>query len=261
MNSQINVLLIVEGNKTERKFFEQISKVFGLKFKISCYKTNIYTLYKRMKEYNFDSDIKTILLEQTEDVSEKEILNQKFAYTYLIFDCDLQHSETNENELTIDYLVSKNMSELKEMVQYFDNETDPTIGKLYVNYPMMESYKDCESFFDTNYSTNYINIDHLKKYKSIVGTKKLSNKRIDNYTYEDFKKLSKQNIYKLNKIINNLWNTLNYKNYQSISPIDIINAEETIINQQREIAVLNTSLFLIIDYFGNNNNFYDNFIN
>ncbi len=32
------------------------------------------------------------------------------------------------------------------MTEYFVDETDPTIGKLYINYPMMESYRDCDEF-------------------------------------------------------------------------------------------------------------------
>ncbi len=37
------------------------------------------------------------------------------------------------------------------MVNYFVDETDPSIGKLYINYPMMESYRDCDTFFEEDY--------------------------------------------------------------------------------------------------------------
>ena len=40
-----NILIIVEGLKTEPNFFKRLSDVFGLKFDIYCLETNIYSLY------------------------------------------------------------------------------------------------------------------------------------------------------------------------------------------------------------------------
>ena len=34
------------------------------------------------------------------------------------------------------------------MLDFFNDETDQ--GKLFINYPMMESYRDCDAFFDEN---------------------------------------------------------------------------------------------------------------
>lgn len=127
-----NILIIVEGSKTEPNFFNRLSNVFGLKFDIYCLETNIYSLYKKMKEINFNGDIKDILSEIHPD--KKEMLSKKFAYTYLIFDCDAHHSRKNESR-TQEEIVLDNLAKLSEMAKYFVDETDPSIGKLYINYP------------------------------------------------------------------------------------------------------------------------------
>ena len=58
-----NILIIVEGSKTEPNLFNRLSDVFGLKFDIYCLETNIYSLYKKMKEIDFNGDIKDVLSE------------------------------------------------------------------------------------------------------------------------------------------------------------------------------------------------------
>lgn len=42
-----NILIVVEGQKTEPLFFKRIADVFHLDFDIYCLKTNIYTLYTK----------------------------------------------------------------------------------------------------------------------------------------------------------------------------------------------------------------------
>lgn len=138
----VNILIIVEGSKTEPNFFNRLSDVFGLKFDIYCLETNIYSLYKKMKEIDFNGDIKDVLSEIHQD--KKEMLSKKFAYTYLIFDCDAHHSRKNESR-TQEEIVLDNLAKLSEMAKYFIDETDPSKGKLYINYPMMESYRDWSS--------------------------------------------------------------------------------------------------------------------
>lgn len=61
--SEKNILLIVEGERREKEFFNQVSKTFGLKFTIYTYKTNIYSLYSRLKNYDFNADIIGVLKE------------------------------------------------------------------------------------------------------------------------------------------------------------------------------------------------------
>ena len=135
--SEKNILLIVEGERREKEFFNQVSKTFGLEFTIYTYKTNIYSLYSRLKNYDFNADIIGVLRELNSKQPNEVFLDKRFAYVYLIFDFDIQH---NSQPGLFDYFnLKKNINQLKEMANYFNNETDPTIGKLYINFPMFES--------------------------------------------------------------------------------------------------------------------------
>lgn len=252
---EVNILIIVEGSKTEPNFFNRLSDVFGLKFDIYCLETNIYSLYKKMKEIDFNGDIKDVLSEIHQD--KKEMLSKKFAYTYLIFDCDAHHSRKNESR-TQEEIVLDNLAKLSEMAKYFVDETDPSIGKLYINYPMMESYRDCDTFFEEDYASAKVSIEELSTYKNRVAKKKLSSIHVDKYTKEQFSSLILQNLYKLNIIHHKIWGKPNYDTYLKCSDSEcILSEEKNLIVNEKFLSVINTSLFMITDFYGNRNGFYD----
>jgi hypothetical protein len=193
-----NILVVVEGNKTEPIFLKQLNEVYDLDYTIFCLSTNIYTLYKRVKELDFECDIKQVLKEI--HPKEAEMLSNKFAYTYLVFDCDAHHPKKDDVR-DIQQIVLENLDKIEELVSYFNDETDPSRGRLYINYPMMESYKDADNFFENDFQERVVAISDLSNYKAIVSKRKLSNKRVDCITKEDFSRLTKMNLYKLNKIV------------------------------------------------------------
>ena len=260
MSKNINVLVIVEGNRAEPKLFHVIEEAYGLKFQFFCISSNIYLLYKKVKEWGF-FDIKQVLLEIHNDQKYKDVLQRDFAYTYLVFDCDAHHREEYEKGYPIEDIVAANMNRVKEMLEYFNNETDPTVGKLYVNYPMLESFKHADYCFDENYVSAFVPIDQLVNYKRIVGTKKLANKRVDSYTRDDLNNLIKMNVFKLNSLSNQIWGPMDYSEYiEHSNGLKIFTREKKSVDEQKQIAVLNTSLFLLLDYFGNRNGFYDSIV-
>ncbi len=251
-----SILLIVEG-PDESKLFNKLKEIYNIDAQIFPVRSNIYHLYNTLKEYDFNGDIKTILREfKSISEKEKELLKENFTYTYLVYDCDIQNTKKEEkDDPTIPY---KNLDILVEMSEYFKDETDPTIGKLYINFPMIESYRDCDSFFDENYKNNTIELTNIKKYKEICGKKKLCRFHLDDYTKDNFCDLIRMNVYKLNQLINNELKVPQYRNYLEISPTKkVMSAEKEMIEKIGKISVLNTSLFFTLDYFGNKNNFYD----
>lgn len=155
-----NILLIVEGDKTEKEFFKRIEELLNEKlkchFNIYSFKTNIYTLYNKIKKDDYYLNIQDVLIEMNEEYR-NELEEKSFSDVYLIFDLDAQHTRINETR-SYDEIIKDNTSIVSEMIKHFDNETDPTKGKLYINYPMMESFKDCDSltFFDSNYKDEII---------------------------------------------------------------------------------------------------------
>ena len=250
-----NILLIVEGKKTEPSFFKCLRQKFNIEYKIYCLGTNIYTLYSKIKELDFNCDIKSVLKDLHPE--QAQILNNKFAYTYLIFDCDAHHPKKEDNR-EIKKIVIDNFRKIGELLNYFNDETEPSKGKLYINYPMMESYKDADDFYDLQYKDASVCLDDISNYKALVGKKKLSNRRVDSFTKEELSKLSLMNIFKLNYIVNSHWSVLSYGDYKAImETLSLYEAEKQKVNKYNEISVINTTLFLILDYYGNRDGFYD----
>lgn len=231
MNKKI--LLIVEGNKVEPNVFNKLQNIFNLEFEIYCFGTNIYSLYKIMEENDFNVNIKDVLLELHPD--RKDILLNKFVYTYLIFDLDPHHTKKDESR-TIEDIIFDNIKKVEKMAEYFIDETDPTIGKLYINYPMMESYKACDKFFDEKYIDENISIDSINNFKEYVGKKKLANIRLESYTRDNFEQLIIQNIFKMNYINSNKWEMPSYERYlKDSNTLNLLLKEKEIINDKKYI--------------------------
>lgn len=252
----------MEGEKREKPFLQRLIELYGINAELYVFSANIYNLYLAMERIDFNGDLRDVLAElpcmQGQDT--KTLLQTKFAYTYLIFDCDAQHTMDKEQDKCrpIDEIVAENFQRLEKMVRYFVDETDPSVGKLYVNYPMMESYRDCDNFFDENYRNTQVCIDDIKNYKKITGHKRLSSLRVDKFDKENFSDLLRMNIYKLNAMLGSGWAGLPYKEYQMLSEqMKIASFQKELTAITRNMNVLNTTLFLLADYYGNRDGFYD----
>lgn len=257
MDRKEKILIIVEGERAEADFFKQLSAVFGVRFQICCFKANIYCLYQRMKELDFNAEVKDVLREARPELSE---LDENYAYTYLVFDLDPHHTNRNETRSLLQ-IVKDNCGKAVEMSEYFNNESDPTVGKLYINYPMMESYRACNCVFDPDYRNEYVKIEEISRFKKYVNSKKMSGKHLKDYTREDFSALMRMNVYKLALLRKNQWQPVSYSEYCTLSESSaLLDMQTSLIEAEEKIAVLNTSLFLLLDYYGNQNGFYEQII-
>lgn len=256
-----NILLLVEGAKTETKFYgkmvELILKEYGDDFIIWPFETNIYELYRKVKNDEF-LDVKSSLIESSKKYK-GELGNKKFAYIYLIFDLDA-HDVRTMDKRSLEEIFNENVIKAREMVEYFDNETIENKGKLYINYPMMESYKftNPKTFFDSSYKDETITLSEAKKFKSYVNERKKNfNVHISDLTVDNIKNLIIQNIFKLNQLENNKWAMIDtYEEFKGASSgTKIIDAQQKFIDKGK-LSILNTSLFMVVDYFGGNTSFY-----
>lgn len=258
----MKILVIVEGIKTENELFSCIFKSFGIEGEIVVASTNLYSLYDRMKYYNFECDVKDAVKELMPSDKDSSLLDQKFAYTYLVFDSELQNKMRGQRgtEIPIADLVEDNLNKLEEMTAYFTDETDPTIGRLYINYPMMESFRYCDSFADESYLYSMVEINNISDFKSAASKKKLAGFRIGRYTKDNFLDLIRLNIRKIGVLFEQSSVPL-YSEYQMISqPTAIARKQRELIMTCQSINVLNTSLLMVVDYYGNRDGFYDDHI-
>lgn len=257
----MKILIVLEGERTEPNFFQSFLPKFDLNAELCVVGTNLYTLYHRCKLYNFECDVKDVLKELVKDESIIKLLDQNFAYTYLVFDADLHHKapEQRNQSIPIEDLVNKNFSQLIEMAKHFSNETDPSIGRLYINYPMMESYRYCDDFYDSNYLSALVSVDEIRNFKQLASKMKQSGIPLEKYERNNFTNLIYMNVKKLKLLSSESIRAFpSYDEYQKISESKMIaeNQYEKVKTEQ-QLYVLNTSLFIVLDYFGNKNGFYD----
>lgn len=159
------ILLVTEG-VSEGDLLKKLFKRFcSEKVEIVEFKTNIYQLYDCYESYHcrYDQlDLRKVLLEHCTrlKLSEKERLKKNFSEIYLIFDMDPQ-----------DPLYSR-----EKLIKLHSHFSDPSdYGKLYINYPMVESFyhieKGCyqEGISDVNFSNSKFSVKNLSCYKKNVS--------------------------------------------------------------------------------------------
>lgn len=141
-NENAKILMLVEGEKTDVKLMKHLLSIYGIdqSHTIVSYKTNIYDLYKHMfVEANpEDMDILQLLKERETDPKCKDIFDEHYSDILLIFDLDPQDPRFSQEKITC-------------MVDYFVESSD--MGKLYINYPMVEAFYHMESIPDENYNS------------------------------------------------------------------------------------------------------------
>lgn len=146
------ILFVFEG-KDDKTYFESIKRLFFPKKSetfVCTYNSNIYSLYTKLKSHDALNDkhevdtvsvLKEILWEKGDETL-KDIREDEVSEIYLFFDYDFQ-----EDSRTLE----ENNGRLSEMLAYFEDET--ANGKLYINYPMVESLRYTKELPDEDYWT------------------------------------------------------------------------------------------------------------
>lgn len=206
------IAFIVEGEKTEKKILKNLLdnymnsnnfKELNIEEIILPVGTNIYTLYKKMIEYDFYEDVDIINIVQdlfknrnnkNEDEFNqiKEYKKDTFGEIYLFFDYD-RHANDVENHDNI----------IKDMLDIFDNETEN--GKLFISYPMIEAIKDISNEICDDFNKCTVEIKNFSEYKKIVSSrsKKTDFRKYDKTTW---KFIIQNFIFKSNCLFDNLDN-------------------------------------------------------
>lgn len=125
-------------------------------YKIVSYNTNIYSLYDEMFNGNDpeDMDILQTLKSRAKDPEQRKVFDDMYTDILLVFDLDMQDARFSPTHLL-------------EMQRYFAESSD--MGKLYINYPMVESFYHMGSFPDPEYMCRKVGVSELRDYKQRVN--------------------------------------------------------------------------------------------
>lgn len=236
------ILLIVEGDSDEVKFLKGLFKKCNQKteYKFYSYRTNIHVLAQELfNNYNdFDEgdiDIKLILASLENDKNRKQLLYDNYSDIYMIFDFDPQHNHPH-------------FDTIKRMVSYFNDST--LQGKLFLNYPMMQSYKHFDKLPCSSFENLEVTLDEIKKYKEIVG--KISGfTDLTKYNYITYYSIAVHHVKKANKLLNGVYEIPNIDDYWKFDYCKIYNLELALFTGRNIISVLNTCVFSLIDFASN----------
>jgi hypothetical protein len=233
--SKRKILVLVEGARTDARLMEKLLAIYSIdvKYEIVSYGTNIYTLYGEMFAENDPSmvDLLQILKAREIDPGKKAIFGASYSDILLIFDFD-PHAPDFSSE------------KIRRMAEYFVESSD--MGKLYLNYPMVEAFYHMPSIPDEQYNNRFATLEELQ-----AGTYKMRvNVENRNHNYTKFAAdrvecniVIRQNIDKARSITHEE-KVSEYLPGQA----HILTAQLVLLMEERKVAVLSTCPFFIPDY-------------
>lgn len=230
------ILILVEGAKTDVKLMNHLLEIYGIseKYEIVSYNTNIYVLYKDIFENDDPGalDLLYVLREREKDEEKKKVFDERYTDILLIFDLDPHDGNYSDDKI-------------QKMLRYFNESSEN--GKLYINYPMVESFYHMRSIPDPEYNNYTVSLLELKnkEYKMRVQ------KENRNHDYQKFAKsreecsiVIRQNIEKSHLITeNNMMGVLDL-----VEDMDIFNVQAKKISNEDCLYVLCTCAFYIVCY-------------
>ena len=233
------ILLIVEGEADEVRFFKSLfhNCFRSADYQFFSYKTTIHVLAQELylnypKFEEEDIDIRLVLASLEKDDSKKRLLLDKYTDVFLVFDLDPQHYPTHYDTV-------------RRMLAFFCDSTMQ--GKLYINYPMMQSYKHFAKLPDPQFHLLTVNRSEIKEYKKLVGSVS-GFTDLSKYDYKVFYSLAAHHLKKCNYIINGRNELPSCEEYMEYNNLQIYDYEVTLLEKEDRVSVINTCVFVLFDY-------------
>lgn len=174
------ILFIFEGKDDEPRLYKTLKEIFHFELNeeeiLHYYCSNIFSLYDTIKEYGvFDGSVNLINVLKEEAAKHKEVKSDldriKYSYEvseiFMFFDYDIRKQD-EKNKLTIEQQNAK----ILELFNYFENESldsERNGINLYINYPMIESYRFFKKELPDEDFKNYtFDLMSEKSFKKIV---------------------------------------------------------------------------------------------
>lgn len=241
------IAIIYEGVKTEKQLIDNLNKNFFSSNKelVSIMLPagqNLYMLWLQLVKDEFTTDIIEVLRERSEEVSEilKDYNRNDFMEIYLFFD----YHGHNDN-LPIEY---RNTDVIAQMLEVFSEETD--LGKLYINYPMVESLRDNYPVEEEQcFRRCQIELTDVKDYKKTVHEiKKYQDFR--NLTKEDWENLRKNTLCKLNCMVKDSYKMPDRETLlEELTQKHLYEKQKEKYISQNKIGIINSFPIFLEEYF------------
>lgn len=224
------ILVIVEGPDEQLAIGRGTHSLLSIidpdkEFEVIPFCNPIYELYDLYKRGAYDDIVKFLRLEKGLTIDGNILSKKVFSSIYLIFDYEPNYQKYSDQTV-------------RDLINTFNNETEN--GKLYINYPMFESFYHIKSIPDNEYKNRTIslNLSHSDVYKAIVNRETIFKKN----------KISKRIIKYIIKINYEKAVALCEVDSQNIDYMKLLNKQINIKNEKSETHILCTFPLIAIDY-------------
>lgn len=159
------ILFVLEGTRPDKSICKAIMSLLGKTEEslIVAYGYNIYELYGELIDLGEGADLVDLLMDKYSNDSSKAPDNwvsktEQISEKYLFFDYDFH--DVNRNPEVFN-------NQLRYMLDYFNEETEH--GKLYINYPMVESIRYTKELPDTDFFKYTVSREECRSFKHLVN--------------------------------------------------------------------------------------------
>ena len=253
------ILFVFEGKKREPEIFKTLEYLYFPKGQtiVCSFGNNIYELYRQLETLHGAGDIVSLLRERNagnpDTPFSEGTKSSDFSEIFLFFDYDFQNKNLSIEEMN---------GQVSQMLDMFSDETD--MGKLYINYPMLEAIRYTKELPDMDFNTYTISRQEClaKDFKNlaqqfsfygsldfiVLDLRKTPSPRIKAKTKRNWELLKEQNVKKANHLCNES-NTIP-TDKGSISQQLIFAAQlEKHIKPSESVAILSAFPIFNFDYF------------
>lgn len=237
MNSSSKQVLVVSEGHTEVRLLKRLFEEFNLLVPdIVSLNANLYRLYLEYESYECDySDLDiTAVLRSCSQVGnkDKEKLRGKsatdFSDIFLVFDLDPHTPDFNEDGL-------------RKLLSHFKDSSD--VGKLYINYPMVESfYHVPHEVLDGTmriFPPIQFTLSELTAYKKRVNSEGIKQSR--QYTQDEYKNVIQRHA----GIVSLITGASVRSTYELKVQVGLFEIQQANIKSSRQAIVVNTFCLLI----------------
>jgi hypothetical protein len=229
------ILILVEGERIDVALMKHLLIIYNIdaKYEIVSYKTNIYTLYSRMFSENDPSafDLLQVLKEREQNQELKSIFNESYSDVLLIFDFEPQAPDFSPQKI-------------QSMMEYFIESSE--MGKLYLNYPMVEAFYHLSSIPDPQFDSRFATLKEIKQheYKARV------NRENRNHNYQKFAVTKQECSIVIKQHIGKAFALSGQEPYSDSLPVQsvILAKQLELLSDEQKTAVLSTCCFFIPEY-------------
>lgn len=180
-----------------------------------------------------DLDVTALLMEGASE-EDARMLGQDFSDVFLVFDMDPQ-----------DTLYDR--VKLEAVMGFFDDSTEN--GKLYLNYPMLESYKHLKEPYDPEYLTRTVPVGDVGRYKEIVDEEAYSGiKDLGKFDEDMAMMVLELNTRKANLLLSGNDGIPSSEEYLGWNLFNLLRIQMETMDMCGCVHVLNTSVFNILDF-------------